>query len=115
MGLQLGHVEYTMYTSKPTLQVQLVGTLTNMLKDLEWFHIALAQLPDSCQMQITCTQQYPVPNSMLLMPVVAIIVRLLVLSRLLWVIPSMYKQVLHVLHKIPSTHMATSLHHHIQW
>ena len=66
-------------------------------------------------MQIACTQQYPVPNSMLLMPVVAIIVRFLVLSRLFQVIPSTYKQVLHVLHKIPSTHMATSLHHHIQW
>ena len=115
MGLQLGHVEYIMNTSKPTLQVQLIGTLTNTLKDFEWSHKALVQLPDSCQMQIACTQQYPVPNSMLLMPVVAIIVRFLVLSRLFQVIPSTYKQVLHVLHKIPSTHMATSLHHHIQW
>ena len=52
---------------------------------------------------------------MLLMPVVAIIVRFLVLSRLFQVIPSTYKQVLHVLHKIPSTHMATGLHHHVQW
>ena len=49
------------------------------------------------------------------MPVVAIIVRFLVLSCLFQVIPSTYKQVLHVLHKIPSTHMATSLHHYIQW
>ena len=91
MGLQLGHVEYIMYTSKPALQIQLIGTLTNTLKDFEWSHKALAQLPDSCQMQIACTQQYPVPNSMLLMPVVAIIVRFLVLSRLFQVIPSTYK------------------------
>ena len=56
MGLQLGHVEYIMNTSKPTLQVQLIGTLANTLKDFEWSHIALAQLPDSCQMQVTCTQ-----------------------------------------------------------
>ena len=79
MGLQLGHMEYIVYTGKPTLQVQLVGTLTNTLKDFEWSHIALAQLPDSCQMQVTCTQQHPIPNSMLLMPVV----RFLVLSCLL--------------------------------
>ena len=52
---------------------------------------------------------------MLLMPVVAIIVCFLVLSRLLQVVPSVYKQILHVLHKVPSTHVATSLHHHIQW
>ena len=56
MGLQLGYVEYIMYISKPTLQVQLVGTLTNTLKDFEWSHKALAQLPDSCQMQVARTQ-----------------------------------------------------------
>ena len=56
VGLQLGHVEYIVYTGKPTLQVQLIGTLTNTLKDFEWTHIALVQLPDSCQMQITCAQ-----------------------------------------------------------
>ena len=104
-----------MNASKPTLQIQLIGTLTNTLKDFEWSHIALAQLPNSCQMQVSCTQQHPVPNSMLLMPVVAIIVRFLVLYRFLYVIPSTYKQILHVLHKVPSTSMATSLHHHIQW
>ena len=48
------------------------------------------------------------------MPVVVIIVSFLVLSRLLQVIPNTYKQILPVLHKVPSTHMATSLHHHIQ-
>ena len=35
MGLQLGHVEYIMDTIKSTLQIQLIGTLTNRLKDLE--------------------------------------------------------------------------------
>ena len=53
MGLQLGQVDYIMNTSKPTLQVQLIGTLANTLKDCEWSHIALAQLLDSCQMQVT--------------------------------------------------------------
>ena len=56
MGLQLGHVEYIMNTSKPALQIQLMDTLTNTLKDFEWSHITLAQLLDSCQMQVTCTQ-----------------------------------------------------------
>ena len=56
MKLQLGHVEYIVNTGKPTLQVQLVGTLTNTLKDFEWSHKALAQLLDSCQMQVTCDQ-----------------------------------------------------------
>ena len=56
MGLQLGHVEYIMNTSKPTLQIQLIGTLTNTLKDFEWSHKALVQLPDSCQMQVARTQ-----------------------------------------------------------
>ena len=80
-----------MNTRKPTQQVQLAGTLTNTLKDFEWSHKALVQLPDSCQMQVTCAQQYPVPNSVLLMPVVAAIVRFLVLSRLFQVIPRTYK------------------------
>ena len=54
MGLQLGYVEYVMYTNKPTLQIQLIGTLANALKDLEWSHIARVQLFDSCQVQIAC-------------------------------------------------------------
>ena len=83
MGLQLGHVEYIVYTGKPTLQVHLIGTLTNTLKDFEWSNIALAQLPESCQMQVTCIQQHSVPNRMLLMPVVAVIICFLVLSCLL--------------------------------
>ena len=55
MGLQLGHVEYIVNTGKPNPQVQLVGTLANTLKDFEWSHIALVQLPDSCQMQVKCS------------------------------------------------------------
>ena len=54
MGLQLGQVDYIMNTSKPALQIQIIGTLTNTLKDFEWSHIALVQLLDSFQMQITC-------------------------------------------------------------
>ena len=115
MGLQLGHVEYNMNTSKPILQIQLIGTLTNTLKDFEWSHIVLVQLPDSCQMQFTCTKQPSVPNGMLLMPMVAIIVRLLVLSCLFQVVSGMPKQILHMLRKVPGSHMAASLHHHIQW
>ena len=91
MGLQLRHVEYIMNTSKPAIQIQLIGTPTNTLKDFEWSHKALVQLPDSCQMQVTCAQQYPVPNSKLLIPVVAIIVPFLVLSCLFQVIPSTLK------------------------
>ena len=41
MGLQLRHMEYIMYTSKPVLQIQLIGILTNTLKDFEWSHKAL--------------------------------------------------------------------------
>ena len=52
---------------------------------------------------------------MLLVPMVAVIVLLLVLLGLLQVVPSMLQQDLHVLHKVTSTCMAASLHHHIQW
>ena len=91
MGLQMGYMEYIMNTNKPTLQIHLVITLTNTLKDLEWSHTALVQLPNSCQVQVACTIQYPVPNSMLLVPVVAIIVPFMVLPCLLQVIPSTLK------------------------
>ena len=80
-----------MNTNKPTLQIQLIGTLYNMMKDLECCHIALAQLFDSCQVQVACVEQYPIPNSILLVPVVAIIVPFLVLPRLLQVMPSTFK------------------------
>ena len=52
---------------------------------------------------------------MLLVPVVAIVVLFIVLFDLLQVIPSMLQQDLHVLHKVTSTCIAASLHHHIQW
>ena len=71
-------------------------------------------LPESIHRDSYSTQQYPVSYSMLLMPVVVIIVSFLILSRLLQVPPSTSKQVLNVLHKVPSTNMATSLYHHIQ-
>lgn len=50
------HMEYVMHTHKPAFQVQLVGTLVNMLKDLVWSHIALVQLPDSCKVQVAGAQ-----------------------------------------------------------
>ena len=52
---------------------------------------------------------------MLLVSVVTVIVLFLVLLCLLQVILSMLQQDLHVLHKVTSTYMASSLHHHIQW
>ena len=52
---------------------------------------------------------------MLLVSMVAIIVLLLVLLGLLQVVPSTIQQDLNVLHKVTSTCVAASLHHHIQW
>ena len=66
-------------------------------------------------MQVASAEQDPIPNNMLLVPVVAIIVPFLVLYRLFQVIPSKFKDDLQVLQKVSSTSMATSLHHHIQW
>ena len=52
---------------------------------------------------------------MLLVSMVVIVVLLLILLSLLQVVPSMLQQDLHVLHKVTSTCMAASLHHHVQW
>ena len=41
MGLQLGDMEDVMYTHKPSLQIKLVGTLANTLKNLEGSHLVL--------------------------------------------------------------------------
>ena len=66
-------------------------------------------------MKVAGGQKYPISNCMLLVPMVAVIVLLLVLLGLLQVVPSTLQQDLHVLHKVTSTCMAASLHHHIQW
>ena len=56
MGLQLGDMEYIVDTHKPSLQVNLVSTLPNTLKDLEGSHKVLAQLPHSCKVQVASAQ-----------------------------------------------------------
>ena len=52
---------------------------------------------------------------MLQVSVVAVVVLFLVLLGLLQVIPSTLQQDLHILHKVTSTCMAASMHHHVQW
>ena len=52
---------------------------------------------------------------MLLVPVVAILILFTVLLGLLQVIHCTLQQDLHMLHKVTSTYMAASLHHHMQW
>ena len=66
-------------------------------------------------MQVTSVQQHPVPNLVLLVPVMAIKVPLLVLLCLQQVSLGSLKQVLDVKDKVFSPSMATSLDHHIQW
>ena len=83
MGLQLGDIKDVMDTHEPSLQIKLVGTLANMLSDLEGSHIALAQLFDSCQVKVASAQKHPVSHSILLVSVVVIIVIFLLLFGLL--------------------------------
>ena len=66
-------------------------------------------------MQIAGAQQHPVPNLMLLVPVMVVKVPLLVLLHLQQVSYGSLKQVLDVQDKVSSPIMATSLDHHIQW
>ena len=42
------------------------------LEDLEGAHKPLTKLTYSCKMQVAGTQQHPVPNLMLLVPVIAV-------------------------------------------
>ena len=66
-------------------------------------------------MQVAGTQKHPVPNLMLLVPVMVVKVPLLVLLRLQQVSLGFFKQVLDVQEKVSSLSMVTSLDHHIQW
>ena len=66
-------------------------------------------------MQVAGVQQHPVPNLMLLVPVMAVKVPLVVLLRLQQVSLGSLKQVLYVQDKVSGPNMATSLDHHIQW
>ena len=66
-------------------------------------------------MQAAGAQQHPVPNLILLVPVMMVKVPLLVLLCLQQVSLGSLKQVLDVQDKISSPSMATSLNHHIKW
>ena len=79
IGPQLGHVEHVVNTSEATLQVKLVFSLAYTLEDLEMAYKLLTKLVYSCQMQFSGVQQHPLPNFMLLVPVMAINVPILLL------------------------------------
>ena len=66
-------------------------------------------------MQVAGAQQHPVPNLMLLVPVMAVKVPLLVLLCLQQVSLGSLKQILDVQDKVSSPSIATSLDHHVQW
>ena len=68
----------------------------------------------SCQMQISGAQQYPVPNFMLLVPVMAVKVPLLVLLLLEQVSLGSLKLVLDVQDEVSSPSMATTLDYRLQ-
>ena len=73
------------------------------------------KLTYSRQMQVAGAQQHPVPNLMLLVPVMMVKVPLLVLLHLQQVSLGSLKQVLDVQVKVLSPSMANSLDHHIKW
>ena len=66
-------------------------------------------------MQFARVQQHPIPNLVLLVPVMAIKVPLLVLLCLQQVSLGSLEQILDVQDKVSSPSMATNLDHHIQW
>ena len=102
-------------TCKASLRVKLVCSLAYALDDLERAHKPLKNLTYSCKMQVAGTQQHPVPNLMLMVPVMAVKIPLLVLLCLQQVSLGSLKQVLYVQDKVFSPSTATSLDHHIQW
>ena len=108
VGLQLRDMEYIVNTCKASLQVKLVCSLAHALEGLERAHKPLMKLTYSCKMQVAGAQQYPVPNLMLVVPVMAVKVPLLVLLCLQQVSFGPLKQVLDVKDKVFSPRMATS-------
>ena len=110
----MGDMEDIVNTCKASVQVKLVCSLAHALEDLEGAHKPLTKLTYSCKMQVAGAQQHPIPNLMLLVPVMAVKVPLLVL-RLQQVSLGSLKQVLDVKDKVSSPSMATILDHHIQW
>ena len=113
VGLQLRDMEYIVNTCKVSLQVKLVCSLAHALEDRERAHEPLTKLTYSCKIQIAGAQQHPVPNLMLLVPVMMVKVPFLVLLHLQQVSLGSLKQVLDVQDKVPGPSMATSLDHHI--
>ena len=107
-------MEHVVNTCKTPLQVKLVCSLAHTLDDLERAHKPLMKLTYSRQMQATGAQQHPVPNFMLLVPVMTVKIPLLALLRLQHVSLGSLKQVLDMQDEVPSPSMATSLDHHIQ-
>ena len=102
-------------TCKASLQVKLVCSLAHALEDLKRAHKPMTKLTYSCQMQIASGQQHPIPNLVLLVPVMAVKVPFLVLICLQQVSLGSLKQVLDMKDKVSSPSMATSLDYHIQW
>ena len=111
----MGDMEDIVNTCETSLQVKLVCSLAHTLEDLERAHKPLTKLMYSCKMQVAGAQQHPIPNLMLLVPVMAVKVPFLVLQRLQQVSLGSLKQVLDVQDKVSSPSMATSLDHHIKW
>ena len=66
-------------------------------------------------MQVARVQQHPIPNLVLLVPVMAVEVPLLVLLGLQQVSLGSLEQILDVQDKISSPSVATSRYHHIEW
>ena len=110
----MGDMEDIVNTCNASLQVKLVCSLAHALEDLEGAHKPLTKLAYNCQMQVAGAQQHPVPNLMLLVPVMVVKVPFLVLLCLQQVSLGSLKQVLNVQDKVSSPSMATSLDHHIQ-
>ena len=106
VGPQLGYVEHVVNTCKTPLQVKLVSSLAHALEDLERAQKPLMKLTYSHQMQVAGAQQHPVPNLMLLVPVITVKVPLLVLLQLQQVSLFSLMQVLDVQDKVSRSSIA---------
>ena len=109
----MGDMEDIVNPCEVSLKVKLVLSLAHALEDLERAHKPLMKFTYSCKMQVAGAQQHPIPNLMLLVPVMAVKVPFLVLLCLQQVSLGSLKQVLYVQDKVSSPSMAISLDHHI--
>ena len=96
-------MEYVVNTCEMSLQVNLVCSLAHALEDPKWAQKPLTKLTYSRQMQVDSVQQHPIPNLVLVVPVMAVKVPLLVLLCLQQVNLGSLKQVLDVQAKSPAT------------